>query len=181
MGIISNIRARRAAKKNKDTTSSSSYQGPVRPGTSESVFRETGQSVKDNSIVQGPVRPGTDVVAFRTGGSSSSGGGGSSRGGGGGGASVGGASPTLTPPEVTSLEVVGGDTPASYSGGTISAYVPPTIKDIPSYVRTNIKDDFSGTVAGAAKIAYGSAKRGFQRLTAKEKGILKHNKSLTQK
>jgi len=169
MGIISNIRARRAAKKNKDTTSSSSYQGPVRPGTSESVFRETGQSVKDNSIVQGPVRPGTDVVAFRTGGSSSSGGGGSSRGGGGGGASVGGASPTLTPPEVTSLEVVGGDTPASYSGGTISAYVPPTIKDIPSYVRTNIKDDFSGTVAGAAKIAYGSAKRGFQRLTAKEK------------
>jgi len=99
----------------------------------------------------------------------SSGGGGSSVGGGGGGASVGGASPTLTPPEVTSLEVVGGDTPASYSGGTISAYVPPTIKDIPSYVRTNIKDDFSGTVAGAAKIAYGSAKRGFQRLTAKEK------------
>jgi len=46
-----------------------SFQGPVRPGTSESVFRETGRTQRE---YQGPVRPGTDVEKFRRTGRSSS-------------------------------------------------------------------------------------------------------------
>ncbi len=53
------------------------FQGPIKPGTSEEAFRETGKSV---NLFQGPVRPGTDVKYFRrTGTSRSSSGSGSSK------------------------------------------------------------------------------------------------------
>ena len=39
-----------------------SYSGPVRPGTSEETFRETG---KTERLYRGPVRPGTDEGTFR--------------------------------------------------------------------------------------------------------------------
>lgn len=43
------------------------YQGPVRPGTDEDTFRETGRSVQRSGGggYQGPVRPGRDEEIFR--------------------------------------------------------------------------------------------------------------------
>jgi len=46
------------------------YSGPIQPGTSEEVFRETGKSVPTNQTYSGPVQSGSSASTFRTTGSS---------------------------------------------------------------------------------------------------------------
>ena len=41
------------------------YQGPVRPGDDEKVFRDIGKTVPTQPVYQGPVRPGDDEKVFR--------------------------------------------------------------------------------------------------------------------
>jgi len=82
-----------------------SYQGPVQPGTSEEVFRTTGQSLQTTSQINQAIAKDTGVAPA---------------------------------PKV------------------ISTYKPPSLRDIPGYVKANIRRDIPGTIKGAGQIAYGA-------------------------
>ena len=132
-----------------------SYQGPIKPGTSESTFRKTGKSV---SVYQGPVRPTDNEETFRktgvsTGGGGRGGGGGSSAGGG----SSGGGSSGTTSPNIQILrngevQVGSGLQARYYMGNAIVPDLNKTANQVQLELRQQYKRD-TGKAIGMGRVS----------------------------